>query len=218
MASPNWDAMSVDLSKKLDDAVAAATSDGDVWTSAQRDLLLNNACRKWMLKQFAAGNMNALKSYKNREGQALSNNSKALSGWTGGVFAILSAYNSTDALIVNRLPDGYVGVARAGANTYYTPSITNQFFVIEAGSFILMDAGTTTTDTIVLEYIKEHTALSANGASDTSIPAGYYHEIVSLAVAEAREERQEQGDTQMVALKEQTVEREIASSGNIATS
>lgn len=217
MASPLFDQLSIDLSKKLGDPVAAAATNGLVWTSALRTLLLNNAHRKWILKQLAAGNMNALGTYKNREGQALSNNAKALSAWTGGVSAILSAYNSTDALIVKRLPDGYVGVARSGANTYYTPSTTNQFWVREAGSFILLDGGATTGDTIVLEYIKDHTDLSAGGASDTLVPSPYFHEIVALAMQEGLEEEATPDARGIAVAKEQFVNQEITQAGGIVS-
>lgn len=216
MPSPNFDAMSVNLSKKLGDPVSAAANDGKVWTSALRTVLLNNAHRKWMFKELAAGNMNALQTYKSREGQALSNNAKALSGWTGGVMAILSAYNSTDGVIVNRLPDGYVGVARSSSNTYYTPSTTNQFWVVEAGSFILMDGGTTTGDTIVLEYVKPHTDLSAGGSTDTSVPAHYWHEVVEIAMAEGLEERSKPEDRALAQVKVQFVDKEIAMSPAVA--
>jgi len=165
MASPNFDALSIALSKKLGDPVAAAATDGKVWTSALRTLLLNDAHRKWTLKQLSAGNMNALKHYKNREGQALTNNVLPLTTWTGGVAAIISAYNSTDAVYVKRLPDGMVGHARAASNTYYTPSTTNQFWVVEDGSFVLMDGGTTTGDTIVLEYVRPHADLAVGQTS-----------------------------------------------------
>lgn len=216
MASPLYDAISVDLSKKLSDAVASATSDGDIYTSAMRDLFLNNAIKRWMLKEVGVENWNALRGYKAREGQALSNNSKALSGWTGGVVAVISAYNSTDTLLVNRLPDGYTAVARSGANSYYSPSTTNQFWQIEGASFILLDGGSTTGDTIVLEYIKEHTALSANGSSDTSVPSAYFAEILDLATKEALEERSHGSDQQVAVIKEAGVDKQVAASQVIA--
>jgi len=209
MASPNYDTLSVAVSKMLGDPVAAATTDGKVWTSALRDVLLNTAHRRWMKKQILVGNYNALKGYKNREGKALSNNSLALSSWTGGVAYILSARNSTDGLVVRKLPDGLSAIARSGENTYLTPSTTNQFWVRESANFVLLDGGTTTGDTIELEYIKPHTSLSANGASDTSVPAEYYDEIVDLAFKVGTEERRSDKDMQAAQMKEQVVTQEI---------
>lgn len=210
MASPNWDQLSIDLSKKIGDAVAAATTSGDTYTSAERDLFLNKAHRRWLLKQVEEQNWNALRGYMNREAKTLSNNVLALSSWTGGVAAILSAFNVTDSLYVRRLPDGYDGVASAGLNIYYTPSTTNQFWKQEGSVFRLLDGGTTTGDSIRLEYIKQHTNLAANdagGNGDTLVPSQYFDEILDLATAEALSERQQPGDRELSVIKERGVDQ-----------
>lgn len=182
MASANYDALHIRLSRMLGDPVAAAATDGKVWTSARRDILLNNAVRRWMMEELVKGNYNALREFRTREGQALTNNSKALSGWTGGVAWILSAYNSTDGVVVRRLPDGYTAVARTGENSYYTPSTTAQFYQVESGNFILLDGGTTTGDTIVLEYIKVQPDMTNAYASDIMVPSTYFGQILNYAL------------------------------------
>lgn len=218
MASPNYDAMSVALSKKIGDPVASASTNGSgVWTSAFRDVLLNQAHREWLRRQIVAGNFNALQSYRNREGKALTNNVLALTSWTGTAAFILSAYNSTDTLIVNRLPDGYMGIARAGSNAYYTPSTTNQFYQIEGGSFVLLDGGTTTGDTIVLEYVKAHSDLSAGGASDTLVPPQYWDQVVDIAFAIAKGEKATQAEQVVGRAVRQDVAQEIPQNAKVGT-
>jgi hypothetical protein len=167
-----------------------------------------------MKLQIEAGNFNALKGYIAIEEQALSNNTKALSGWTGGVAWILSAMNSTDGVIVRRLPDGYESVAKSGSNSYYTPSSTEQFWKQEGSTFRLLDGSTTTNDTIRLEYVKQHSALSAGGASDILIGAEYWDEILKLAYVNAMEEKTTK--MEIAKINEATVERQVVQTNRIA--
>ena len=216
MASPLYDVLVVRLSKMLGDPVSAATTDGKVWTGALRDVVFNQAQNRWMRKQMEAQNWNALKGYIATEAQSLTNNEKTLASWTGGVFAVLSAYNATDALLVKRLPDGYDGVARAASNTYYSPSTTNQFWKQESLTFRLLDGATTTNDSIRLEYVKNPVTLASNGASEVMLtPATYYDELVDMAFKIAKEEKGTQEALQIAMIKEQTVDKGIVQTGRV---
>lgn len=200
----------------LGDPVAAATTDGKIWTGALRDVMFNQAQNRWMRKQIEARNWNALRGYVTTEAQSLANNAKALTGWTGGVSWILSAWNATDNIAVNRLPDGYDAVARAGTNTYYTGSTTVQFWKQEAETFRLIDGGTTTGDSIRLEYVKAPVTLASNGASEVMvIPPVYWDELVDMAFKIAKEEKADRESMAIAQLKEQTVDRDIARAGNV---
>lgn len=176
---------------------------------------MNLAQRRWMKKQMEAGNYNALKGYRNTEAQTLAASVKALSGWTGGVFTILSAYNATDTVLVRRRPDGYDSTARAATNSYYTASATNQWYIVE-GATLRLDGGTATSS-IRLEYIKEPVTLVQGGASEVIlIPSNYYDELLDLAVKAGQEEEARLPTLQLAQIKEAIVDKEIANSRELA--
>jgi subtilisin family serine protease len=212
MASPLYDALVVKFSKMAGDPVAAATTDGKIWTGALRDVIFNQAQNRWLRKTVEGDNKNALRAYIATEAQTLSGSALALSSWTGGVSFILSVYNATDAVLVKRLPDGYDAIARAGTNSYYTASSTNQFWKQESGSFRLL--GGTATSSIRLEYVKAPVTLASNGASEVLlVPPAYYDELVDLAFKIAKEEKAV--DMQVAMLKEQIVEKGMAQTGKV---
>ena len=90
MATPNFDALSVQHSRNIGDKVAAATTDGTATSSLQRSTHLNNAIRKWHADMLAIGNKNALSGYiVESPGVSLANNVISLSSasFTGGEVA-----------------------------------------------------------------------------------------------------------------------------------
>lgn len=221
MASPNFDALSVQHSKNINDPVAAAATNGFRWTSAQRTYHLNEAIRR-ILKLYArvarmkmeAGvpasrEMDFLDAYMAVEAQSLSNNTKALSSWTGGVMEILSAYNATDSLPVSRLKDTLYSHVQTGGNGFLTASTTRQYWLRDGSSFRLVDGGTTTGDSISLRYIKPHTDLSAGGASDILVTSPYWGLVLDMAMKVALEENADPQSAQTAQQKEAIVNAEI---------
>ena len=222
MASPNFDALSVQHSKNINDPVAAAATNGFRWTSAQRTYHLNEAIRR-LLKLFArvarmkveAGvpasrEMDFLDSYMAVEAQSLSNNIKALSSWTGGVMEILSAYNATDSLPINRLKDTLYSHVQTGGNSFLTASTTRQYWLRDASSFRLVDGGTTTGDSISLRYVKPHTDLSAGGASDILVTSTYWGLVLDMAMKVALEENADSESIKIAQHKEAVVNAEVS--------
>jgi len=184
MASPLYDALSVELSRTLEDAVATAGVSGDQHTSAYRDTLLNKACRSLQLKWIAAGNDDALRQYLNTEAQSLVGSTLALSSWTGDVLAIKSAYNTTDEKIVYPVLNDLKEEAQIGNNIYLSTTASSGIdkYYINANAFFLL--GGTATSAIRLTYIKKHTtlaALDAGGAGDITIPSQYWEEVLKEA-------------------------------------
>lgn len=222
MASPNFDALSVQQSKNIGDPVAAATTDGKRWSSAQRSYHLNEAIRRWLRKQFLNGmiresrtqdagkNWENLGSYVVQGTGALTASVKSLSSFDGTntVAHIIDCYNSTDAVPVKRLPQHFYRWAQTGGNSFLTSSATNQFFVVDGGNIRLL--GGTATSTLSLRFVKAHSDLSANGSSDIAIPSQSWDQILDLAFKVAMEEV---GDSESAAkglIKEQVVNGEIA--------
>jgi len=213
MASPNYDALHVEFSKRLDDVVAAATSNGDVWSSVQRDIPLNEACRRLMMKYWKKVETDRFseawdffRSLITSEGQAMTANAIALSSYTGGVFKILSALNSST--IVKELPQEWVDdVATLSLMPWYDSGTNNQYFYIDAGS--LTNVGGGATDTITLRYIKNWTNLTASNATDIPIPSRYFHEVLDLAISIANEDMATQESLQRAMVKQAMVDKEI---------
>lgn len=183
MASPNYDSLSVELSKRLDDAVATASTSGDVWSTTQRDIPLNDACKQLMAKYAAQieaeGEMSPawdfFRSLLNSEGQAMTSNSIALSSYTGGVFKIISVLNGTT--VVKPLPQDWID--DIADIPWYDAATTNQYYYIQAGN--LINTGGAATDTMTLRYIKNWSNLTASNATDIPIPSRYFQEILDVA-------------------------------------
>lgn len=218
MASPNYDQLHIDHSKRIGDAVAAAATNGKVWTSAQRDIHLNEACRRLMLKYKvkidregdASDGWDFFRSLVNSEGQAMSSNAIALSSYTGGVFKIISVLNGTT--VVKPIPQEWVDdIASVSYMPWYDGASTNQYYHIQAGS--LTNIGGGATDTITLRYVKNWTALTAGNATDIPIPSKYFHQVLDVAYGIVMEERANPTSQQLAAIKVGVVEKEIAESG-----
>lgn len=199
MASPLYDAASVRFSRMIEDPVAAAATDGDQFTSAYRDVCLNAGIRRLMLRfapQEPPGvapfmlNDDFFRSYLVTEAQALVASVKALTGWTGGVFGILSVYNVTDEQIVYPSPNSFREELHTSNNIYYIASTGQQRYTVNAGLFTLF--GGTATSSIRLTYIKQHTAMSAGASSDWLIAPQYEDMVLDEAFKVYAEENPSQ--------------------------
>ena len=184
MASPLFDAVSVRFSRIIEDPVAAAATDGDLYTAVYREVCLNAGIRRLMLRfapQEPPGvvpflvNEDFLRSYLVTEAQSLVASVKALSGWTGGAFGVVSAYNVTDEQIVYPASNSFREELQTGNNIYYLASSGQQRYTVNAGQFTLF--GGTATSSIRLTYIKQHTAM-ANGAASDWLIAPQYEDMV----------------------------------------
>jgi hypothetical protein len=183
MAIPNFDALNVKLSRMMEDAVSAATTDGDGFTSAYRDKLLNDALRRLQLKWWAIGQEDALRGYTNVEAQSLSSSELALSTWTGGVVGILSVYNATDEAIPRPISNELKEEAQTGNNKYISSAVNTdlQHYYINDSNFTLING--TATSSIRLTYIKQHTDLVANtGSTDIAVPSQYWEVVLKEAI------------------------------------
>lgn len=184
MASPKFDALHVFLSRRIDDAVALAATDGDRISSAKRSQYLNEGIRNWMKKKFQSGDYSPLRGMVNQESKAMVGSVMTLgtsSGWTGGVAHIIDAVNTTPTtdVIVRPLPENLYNYSTLGLNKYFLSSSTNQFYVEDAGNFRLL--GGAATDTIQLRYVKQHPDMTQAYATDISIDEQYYDEVLDEA-------------------------------------
>lgn len=207
MASPLFDAISVQHSKNIGDSVAAAATDGNRWTSAQRTFHLNSAIRKWLIMKATVRDWFALRGYVNEEAQTLSSNAKTLVSWTGDVAWIIEAYDSTTSLPIKRLPEHLRIWIKTGGNSYITSATSNLYWVVDAST--LRVYGSAATDSILLTYVKKHTDLSAGGASDIVVDSPYWPQILDLATGIAMEDDPTQFNVARERVKMETVERQI---------
>lgn len=173
MATPLYDAISVSLSQRIGDPVAAAATDGVKWSSAQRDTFINGACRRWLTRQVrmlasqAVGVEEALQSYVVEETVSLSGGTYALSTLASGVGAIyvMSAYNSTDNAIIKPLPAWMRPVIQSSANTL----LSDQYWLIDGGNIRVVGTDVAGTESIIIKFVKNHPALAANGSAGTVV-------------------------------------------------
>lgn len=184
MASTNLDALSVRLSHVINDSVSAATTDGNIITSSYRTQFLNDGIRQCLVRWATNRNWMALRSYIKDGTATLSSGQSLLSAWTGTPFIILSAKNSTDNVIVRPVPQELKHVMDVSLNSYLVPSTTDQYYSIENGYFTLLDNTGTSTDSIYLRYVKEHTDLSVGaGASTVVYDASFTYTVATLTIS-----------------------------------
>jgi len=213
MASPNFDQLHIDHSKRVGDPIAAAGTDGKIWSAAHRSIHLNEACRRLMLKYWKKiereGQMSPawdfFRSLKESEGQAMTSNEIALSSYTGGVFRIISALNGTT--VVKPLPPDWVDEQAASYMPWYDEATTNQYYYVESGN--LVNVGGAATDTMTLRYIKAWTSLTNGYATDIPIAAAYFGQILDLAFVIAQEEKTTPAGQGLAQTKIAVVEKEI---------
>lgn len=220
MASPNYDALHVRLSRMIGDPVAAAATNGNSFTSALRDHFLNDGVRRLMnhyVKMRGYDSFSAIMvepaffagGYLADEAQTLASNVKALSSWTGGVFSIVTARNATASpnVVINPLPHRYKDLARTGVNRYLNPATGNQWYIIEGATLRVLGSGAT--DSVNLQYIKPHTDLTNGNATDILVPAAYWNEVLDEAYKIFAEEYPEEESLARLQLKEGALNREI---------
>ena len=208
MAIPNWDALNVELSRMVGDAVASASTSGIVWSDDERDAFLNEAIRRLLRKWIAVGNDSALRGYIATEAQSLTASVKALSGWTGGVDTILSVFNDTDDQIVYPASAELREEVATGNNPYLLAGSAQQRYTINGGNFHLH--GGTATSSIRLTYVTPHTNLSNGvGSTDIAIPSQYWHDVLDMALVVAMENDPDQMNLTRATLKQAAVEKEI---------
>ena len=217
MASPFYDATSVLHSRNIGDKVSSASTDGVIWTSAQRDQHLNNAIRRWIEQKWQMRDFLALRSYKqDSPAVALSSNAIALTSasFTGGAIGwILSMYNSTSGVMIQRLPESLKNVILTSTNSYLKPTGSSQFYYISNGSIVV--AGSGATDNIVVSYIAVHTNMSAGAGSDWLVPSTEQGTILKLALQEAMLEKPTQENVARISAVQPIIQTEISVQGDM---
>jgi len=185
MAIPLYDSLQVDLSERLEDAVAAATSNGVKWTSAQRDAFMNEGIRRWHLKwlmRYLQGDpraQEALQNYVVESSQALSSSKTSLSGLTttpanAGALHIIEVYNSTTPAYVYPMP------RRLKLSYSLNQFLDEQYWTISDGSIEVIGSGTT--DTVNVRFIEGHVNHAANtGSDDILVPSSWWPEVLDMA-------------------------------------
>ena len=198
MASPNFDSLSVQHSKNIGDPVVAATTDGKVWTSAQRSFHLNLACKDWLNARMRAAfaierrgldaeeQWSAMGSYvQESSSTALTGNALAFTALTPNILRPIALYNVSSSVPIRRLTSQKLRfMTSSGGNSFLTASSTQQFFTVDASSIRVLGSGAT--DNVYVRYVAAHTDLSAGGASDILVLAPYWGDILRLAFAIAK--------------------------------
>lgn len=179
MASPNFDDLSVRFSRIIEDPVATASTDGDAFTSAFRSHCINQGIRRLLRFWAINGPEDAIREYLNTEAQSMVASVKTLSSWTGGIHAIVSAYNVTDEQLLYQEPNDFREELLSSNNVFIQAGSGQQKFIVNAAQFQLF--GGTATSSVRLTYVKQHTDLSAGGSSDIAIPSQYWNDVLDAA-------------------------------------
>ena len=208
MASPIYDALSVQHSKNIGDPASSASTDGKIWSSVQRDNHFNVAIKRWMLRQAQDGNLNALRGYIGTDSQSLSSNVVARTTYSGSVFYIISAYNATNSVFIDRIDENLRLDIVNSRIPFLAPTTYQEYWSYEGLNIRIYGAGAT--DSITLHYVKEHTDLSAGASADIVIPKTHHGEILDLAYKVAQEENADPEFMQIAMAKDGAIERGTA--------
>lgn len=192
MASPIYDTLSIQHSRNIRDKVTAAATDGIAISSAQRDIHLNNACRIWMRLKFYTKDWNALRPLLGNATGTLSTATITLSAVSGGVMKIRKLWiTNTTLYVVNPVPDELLGelLNTTTQNSFIAPSATRPLYAVRGSILTVYPTASFASNAYTMEYLKQHVALSAGGATDILIEKDYHDEILSLAYIEAEKEK-----------------------------
>lgn len=224
MASPNWDALSVKLAKRIADPAAGgvATGDGARFTSALRDQYLNEAIRRLMRKYVrrTQPDVSEIKliepaffygGYLSDYAGSLAANVVALTTInSGGIFGIVSVQNTnvTNNSMVKPLPHTEKADAVAGDNRYLAAAaVGHEYYLIEGTNLRVIGSGAT--DAISVQFVKAHADLSAGGSTDILVPAAYWDQVVDMAYKVAKEENGDDNSLQLGIIKEAVIDKYI---------
>ena len=189
---PTFDQINVSLSRRVGDAVAAATTDGQTLSALNRSDYINQAIRECLAK-YAGVLLSAedqtpgwyqakkdaegfLVNYIQESTGALSGNAISLDSFSPAVDTILSVEDDTTSRPVGRLMEGVksltdnTGIAGWDAGSYSaTPAsnTSNPVWYVQNNSLYVI--GVTATDTVRVRYIQKHTDLAAGGAAATVV-------------------------------------------------
>ena len=184
MATPILDPLSVQHSKNIGDTVAAAGTDGKRWSSAQRTYHINEAIRRWIRKMIAVKNWAALRAYVQNESAALSSNELTVASFTDGIpDTIISVYDTTLTNQVDPLPPE---LSRFEAENEETAIVSGLYFTWDNSKLAVLNSGAS--DTIKVQYVKQHTDVIQSTGPDVAVPNSYYPQLLNLAEAIARRE------------------------------
>ena len=189
---PTFDQISVSLSRRVGDAVAAATTDGQTLSALNRADYINQSIRTCLTKytgmllsaedqtpgwyQAKKDAEGFLVNYIQEGTGALSSNAISLDSFSPAVDTILSVEDDTTSRPVARLMEGVkdltdnTGIAGWAAGTYSATAAnntSNPVWYVQNNSLYVI--GVTATDTVRIRYIQKHTDLAAGGAAATVV-------------------------------------------------
>lgn len=122
----------------------------------------------------------------------------------GGLFAVkkLTATNTT-IYVVNPLPKELYGELynTTTPNSFISPAATRPYYVIRGTTLTVYPTASFTSAAYTLEWIRQHSPLTANtGSTDLPIEPMYHDEILKLALIEAEKEKVDPQSTQKIQL------------------
>lgn len=210
MASPNYDILSVRLSRMIDDPAATASANGQSISSAQRDRALNAAINKWVRLSCYTKRWAALRAYiRTASGNLTSSKVLSVSSFSPTVYVIKSVYNTTQSKPVEPLPSGTN--RQEVENPLVSGLFSNLYWVWENSDIVVLRGATS--DAVKAEYVKNHTDLSAGGSSDIEIDSAYWDEILDFALKVLAEEKPTATNLAIAQIKNQEAKENIATTG-----
>lgn len=110
----------------------------------------------------------------------------------GGILAIksLTAVNTSTYEVTPLPPELSAQLTITNSNQFLAPSATEPKYLIRGSTLTVYPTATYASSAYTLEYIKRHSALTANtGSTDLPIATTYHDEILKLALIESEREK-----------------------------
>lgn len=182
MASANFDAINVELSRRIGDPVATAGTAGKVLTSAERDAYVNKAMQKLVADVLLGlnGNNEAFieifpELVVPRTFTTTAGGTYVIAGSSNAdFFKLIDGFLST--VYIKVLPKHLYNIVKLGINDLYVPSASNLFAFELAGTLYFLPASSFNAQSVTMNFIKRpvHTDGSFYSAGDSGGDIPFY--------------------------------------------
>ena len=178
--------LSVQHSRNIGDTVASGSTDGNLFTSAQRANHLNRAIKRWLLVHTSLKNYNALLSFITNVTSTTSSGGAYTLSAVLGIISVLC-----DSKFIKRGNEIFFSQyqsAITNGNSFLAPTATEPVYIYNAGAINLYPAASFNAKSITVHYVKQWTDLAYNSTATIDVPDHYTNQILDFALIEAMNE------------------------------
>lgn len=179
MASPNFDLLHLEFSRKVEDPVAVATANGSVLDSTDRSDYLNRAIKEFITDAYYLIGMEKARTVF----QSMVKQQAVASFLSAGVSVASDYFNMPIALTRTGFTDIFVlRNAKSQLDNDNNPHITAAY-VVEGGKiYAYADHAILTSGAGIFYYLPHRDRTAADATDDTPLPTNFFDHVIDLAI------------------------------------